>query len=447
MHKTHVLFSIFSACPLILLVINCAGIPRIAVPSVTPIDVDAETPVASSGITLSTMKQAITINFRDPTNETNAVHYKINTNGKIIYNDNTANPTSWKYYPRAVLDYTYKRDGESRLLSNVEQIAADGNRVFIKEQDTKILYFSLLMKDRWPESWYTRRDPEYPLDFKTYYFDGRADSEIMKSMTLLYKDIMFVIMYEKTWFKLEPQIDAKSIAVGIIKESNAYNPIYGGEHSGPWKSYNGDGIVTFYAVGQDNKIYWVDELTYYQDNRFQILGAVDHTCKQFSFSLEWYAAIFGVHPESSSAQHVVYGGGLFSISDPPWYSRVPIWPVVFVPPWAFANRRSYFWEPAFSNASSVFITASRENLIAIIDTNEIYTINWSYGTLDYSWRARAFPQGSIISNGILIDRNVEISVDTTNGIYFTTYLPVNNLYPALTSPATKVFFTNGWQKR
>lgn len=417
--------------------VNCAGIPRKVFRQTTVVDPDADAPIAATAISLATKKQAIADvrnHFRHS--------YKIHTDNKLIYNNYPSAPNAWLYYPRTVLDYSLHRDGQSRLLQGVEQVAADGNRVFVKE-DTKKLYFSLPIPDYDGDpSFFARSDPSYPLDKQTYYFEGYRATKNMINLTRLYKDILFVLMYPKIWYQLEPQIDAKSIAVGIVKDFEGLIPQYGGHSRGPWDNYNAPAgeernTVTFFAIGPDNKTYWVDEMTYFCDNKFQKISSGDHECKGKGF-LETF--FFGIQPDSSSTQHAMYIASSYDNHYAQWrYS----WLINLSRQYGKSFRRDFFWEPAFSD--NVYITATRENLIAI-DNGEMYSINWTYGSADFSWYARPLPVDVDISKGALINRGCEIDVDTTSGIHYTTFLAPNGTYQEISSPG-KPYFTHGWIKR
>jgi hypothetical protein len=135
------------------------------------------------------------------------------------------------------------------------------------------------------------------------------------------------------------------------------------------------------------------------------------------------------------------------------------------------NQKPYFPKPfvtkkdwhqpvfEFNNEQEPSLDVSGENVVLCSET-KIYSINWSWGSLDYSWYERKKPEGSFGTN-IMLDQDMNIYVpgfsytpgepDRKRGYYTQTLLPEHNIPIACAScpknPANNTTYIcdNAWK--
>jgi hypothetical protein len=387
--------------------------------------------------------------------------------------------SQWIFFNTNGFDYKNNRNGISVDIGDVDMISADGNRILIKRKNSNELYFSLLtMKQDSDQVYYLINDPQPALGLKkddVICLVAKYDliKSYSKKMGLNLFTFFLKIQYKKkpfwlvevvkaqTWYSIEYNFNENNEIVyglavtniepfendSLYPNTSGYRQEIGGDYHWPLfnKWYNKwlrkdvkgnrhyttfiDGCAGYYLLTKDTsdykieinnsdtvkkfhfRVYFADEQTYFSQS-FRLIG------------LDIDPPMFSAQREASRTRK-----NLDNEKYLPWKPEKQWW-----------NPYSlYFEDCSIDGAVESIILSAKE---------KIFSINWTYWSMDFSWRARNKPVGAD-NIKVIIDRNMNIIIPRTDslkhGYYLQKLLPPDKILPR--PDGTEVHFNheNSWQ--
>jgi len=168
----------------------------------------------------------------------------------VIYNKN--NEEEWFYFGVFGWNYDKERVGEAINIPAVSMIAADGNRVLVKDKKTNKMYFAVMVLDEKPHGgFYIREDPAKNLAYlipppKSEQEHSDAVSKYKIFGLSLYIPRTWMVAVDKpcTWYKIDKVFYKENetvVDIGVVnihRDQGGYQPIYGGEYHRPLPDKN-----------------------------------------------------------------------------------------------------------------------------------------------------------------------------------------------------------------
>ena len=402
-------------------------------------------------------------------------YFLITKDHRLIYK---VNNDTWKYFNTNGLDYKKMRNGDSVNIKKIDMVAADGNRIIVKLLNSNDLYYTLLknelnenkifhfINDPQPHLKLTKKDvklliKQYDLAAKYSKKMGLNLFTVVLKIRHKLKPFWWVcIENSKTWYSIEYDFNQENELINdlavtyvntyendsVFKETSGYDKIIGGDYHWPLfnKWYNKwlrkdiegnrhyttfiDGSVCYYILSKDTsdyiliekdnnvikkyrfKVYFVDEQSYFSE-RFRLVGP-DPEPPLFS-------AQRGATRTKKNLDNEIYL---------PW------------------QPENHWWAPYDIYFEDCSIDGAVENII-LSTKDKIYSINWTFWSMDFCWRARNKPKG-IEEINIIIDRNMNIRIPNNIDLkpdYFTQkLLPEDNLLPIPNSTEMHFKHENKW---
>jgi hypothetical protein len=108
-------------------------------------------------------------------------------------------------------------------------------------------------------------------------------------------------------------------------------------------------------------------------------------------------------------------------------------------PW---KPKEHWWDPYELFFEDCSIDGAMENII-FTTKEKIYSINWTFWSMDFCWRSRIKPEG-VKNVDAKLNRKMEIYLYDNKNLYLQTLLPPQNNYPE--PKGSEVFFShsNKW---
>jgi len=387
--------------------------------------------------------------------------------------------SQWNYFNTNGFNFKKNRNGASVDIADIDMVSADGNRILVKLKNRSELYFALLtMKKDSNQIFYIINDPQPELGLKKKDVKGLVSKySLIKSysrkmglnlFTFLLKNKykkkpFWLVKVEnaKTWYSIEYNFNKKNEVVyglavtnvnrhendSLYPNTSGYHPEIGGDYHWPLfnKWYNKwlrkdvkgnrhyttfiDGCTGYYILTKDTTDYKTE--TNNSDTLKKFHFRVYFTDEQTYFS----GGFRLVEPEQGFPKYSAQREALRTRKNLDNEKYLPWKP------------EKQWWDPYHLYLEDCSIDGAVENII--LSTREkIYSINWTYWSIDFSWRGRNKPSGADNINTI-IDRNMNIIVPCTDslkyGYYMQKLLPPDNIMPRPDGKEVNFKHENNWK--
>lgn len=387
--------------------------------------------------------------------------------------------SQWNYFNTNGFDYKKKRNGDSIVIGDVDMVSADGNRILVKRKNSNELYFALLsLKQDSGQIYYLINDPQPKLglkksDVKALVSKYNLFKSYSKKMGLNLFTFLLKIQYKKkpfwlvevkkaqTWYSIEYNFNKKNEVIYGLAETNVtryendslypntygYCQEIGGDYHWPLfnKWYNKwlrkdvkgnrhyttfiDGIASYYLLTKDTSDYKteIENSETIKKFRFRVYYTDEQTFFSQGFRL--------IGPETKPPK--------FSAQREASRTRKNLDNEKYLP-W---KPEKQWWDPYSMYFKDCSIDGAVENII-LSTRDKIFSINWTYWSMDFSWRTRNKPAGAFNIH-IIIDRDMNIIIPQKDSLKFGYYLqkllPPDNILPRPNGTEIHFNHENNWK--